>query len=233
MHSSHSLVEVRGVSKTYGRSANSIRVIDDISLTVNKGDFIAIIGPSGSGKTTLAHVIGGLISPSRGSVKIGEEVLRYQRDKIASRYRLEKIGFIFQNFGLIPYCTAEENCSLPLMVAGMSALERRKRATQSLQMVGLEKRSRARADTLSGGERQRVAIARALIMKPSLLIADEPTGSLDTKRGGEIMAILRKLHKSGLTIVMVTHDSAIAAGADRIVHILDGKIEKEVAGASN
>lgn len=232
MHNSYPLVEVRDVTKTYGRGMSSIAVLDGISLTVNKGDFMAIVGPSGSGKTTLAHVIGGLMSPSQGSVRIEGRSLKARRDTLLSRYRLEKVGFIFQNFGLIPYYTAEENCTLPLMIAGVASSERRKKAMQSLKIVGLEKRARARADTLSGGERQRVAIARALIMKPQILIADEPTGSLDTKRGNEIMTVLHKLHQNGITIVMVTHDPMVAARASRIVHILDGKIEKETAGAS-
>ena len=233
MHYSFPLIEVRDVKKRYGRGTGSIAVLDGISLTINEGDFIAIVGPSGSGKTTLAHVIGGLVSPSQGSIRIDGEALKSQRDKVVSQYRLGKIGFVFQNFGLIPYYTAEENCSLPLVVSGMAPSERRNKAVLSLQMVGLEKRAGARADTLSGGERQRVAIARALIMGPQILIADEPTGSLDTKRGGEIMAILRKLHKNGMTIIMVTHDPVVAAQASRIVHILDGKIEKEAAGANS
>lgn len=231
MHNSHPLVEVQDVSKRLGRGASSTVVLDTLSLAIYKGDFVAIVGPSGSGKTTLAHVIGGLISPSEGTVSIDGKPLKSQRDKALSRYRSEEIGFVFQNFGLIPYYSVEENCTLPLMVAGVPP-ERKERALRLLRAVGLEKKMKVRADTLSGGERQRVAIARALIMEPRILVADEPTGSLDTKRGNEIMAILRKLHKEGMTIVMVTHDQAIAAQATRVVHILDGKIEKEVAGAN-
>lgn len=233
MYNSPPLVEVQDISKIYGGGTNSVTVLDKISLAVNKSDFIAIVGPSGSGKTTLAHVLGGLVSPSQGVVRVDGRRLKSGRDKVLSRYRLQKIGFVFQNFGLIPYYTAKENCMLPLMVAGVSANQSRKRADQLLGMVGLEKKKQARADILSGGERQRVAIARALVMNPQILIADEPTGSLDTKRGKEVMAILQKLHNEGLTIVMVTHDQAIAACANRVIHILDGKIEKEVVSASN
>lgn len=231
MHNVRMLIDAKNVSKQYGRGVGGTMVLEGLSLTVYRGDFIAIVGPSGSGKTTLAHVLGGLITPSKGTVHLASQPAKLSDSRL-SQYRNEKVGFVFQNFSLIPYFTACENVALPLVVAGISPKERQQRAETLLKEVGLEERASTRADSLSGGERQRVAIARALIMEPEIIIADEPTGSLDSARGNEIIAILKQLHKSkGMTILMVTHDVSIARQADRIVHILDGKVTKEVLSA--
>lgn len=208
-------------------------VLQDMTLSVEKGEFLAIVGPSGSGKTTLAHLIGGLMTPSEGAVHFVDEKTVKQNDKNLSLCRNQRVGFVFQNFGLIPHYTVAENIALPLIVAGVSARARKKQIAALLESIGLEARVNARADTLSGGERQRVAIARALVMKPDIIIADEPTGSLDSVRGSEIMAILRKLHAEGVTILMVTHDHNIASQADRTITILDGRIEKEMTNANS
>lgn len=189
------------------------------------------MGPSGSGKTTLAHVVGSLLAPDDGKVMYaGENILR--GDKRLSLYRNKNIGFVFQNFSLIPHYTAAENIALPLVVAGVPARTRQKRAANLLKTMGLLEKKNVKAETLSGGERQRVAIARALVMNPAIIIADEPTGSLDSRRGGEIIAILQKLKTQGVAIVMVTHDQIIAQHADRVLHILDGAIDKEEIHAS-
>lgn len=223
----NTLVELRNVRKSFGRAV----VLNDVSLLVRKQEFLAIVGPSGSGKTTLAHVVGSLLAPDDGKVMYaGENILR--GDKRLSLYRNKNIGFVFQNFSLIPHYTAAENIALPLVVAGVPARTRQKRAANLLKTMGLLEKKNVKAETLSGGERQRVAIARALVMNPAIIIADEPTGSLDSRRGGEIIAILQKLKTQGVAIVMVTHDQIIAQHADRVLHILDGAIDKEEIHAS-
>jgi putative ABC transport system ATP-binding protein len=223
----NTLVELRNVRKSFGRAV----VLNDISLLVHKQEFLAIVGPSGSGKTTLAHVIGGLLTPDNGEVMYAGENIP-PGDKRLSLYRNEDVGFVFQNFSLIPHYTAVENIALPLVVAGVPAQKRQKRAVELLKTMGLLEKKNVKAETLSGGERQRIAIARALVMNPAIIIADEPTGSLDSRRGSEIIAILRKLKTQGVTIVMVTHDQIIAKHADRVLHILDGAIDKEEIHAS-
>lgn len=228
------LIHINHVSKRYHRGRETITAIHDVSLTINKGELLAIVGPSGSGKTTLTHIIGGLIRPSDGTVEIYGRPLSKRSDKALSRYRNEEVGFIFQNFSLLPYYSALENVTIPLVVAKVRSKKRKELARQYLQMVGLEKRMNQRADELSGGERQRVSIARALVNSPSIIIADEPTGSLDSVRGDEIITILQNLsHKKGITVLIVTHDEALAARADRIIHIRDGKIVKEQINANS
>lgn len=223
------LIQIDGISKKYHRGHETITAVHDVSLSISKGELLAIVGPSGSGKTTLTHIIGGLTRPSVGTIEVRGRSLRGRSDKALSEYRNAEVGFIFQNFSLLPYYSALENVMIPLIVAkNISPKKRRERATQYLRLVGLEKRMNQRADELSGGERQRVSIARALVNNPSIIIADEPTGSLDSVRGNEIMTILQNLsHKKGITVLMVTHDEVLAARADRIIHIHDGKITKE------
>jgi putative ABC transport system ATP-binding protein len=222
------LIQVEGVSKTYRRGHEAIAAVEQISLDIYKGELLAIVGPSGSGKTTLTHIIGGLITPDEGSVAIAGRTLKKRSDKDLSEYRNSKVGFVFQNFNLISHYTAIENVAIPLIVAKVAASERRRLTKQYLKLVGLEKRMNQRASELSGGERQRVSIARALVNKPQILITDEPTGSLDSVRGNEVMRILETLsHKQGITVLMVTHDEALAERADRIIHIRDGHIIKE------
>jgi len=222
------ILRVENIVKTYHRGRETITALDGISLDVFKGELLAIVGPSGSGKTTLSHVIGGLITPTSGSVKFRDLPATKPSDKQLSQYRNKNIGFVFQNFSLIPYYTALENVAMPLVVAKVSKQERHRKAETLLREIGLQHRVHQRADKLSGGERQRIAIARALVNNPQIIIADEPTGSLDSVRGNEIMKILETLsHKHGVTILMVTHDLALAERADRRITIRDGKIVEE------
>jgi len=216
------------VSKKYRRGHEIITALDDASLSIDKGELLAIVGPSGSGKTTLTHIIGGLTSPDSGDVVVDGHVLNKHSDKALSFYRNTQVGFIFQNFSLLPYYTAAENVMIPLVVANVTPSKRRELAIEYLKLVGLEKQANQRANQLSGGERQRVSIARALINHPQIIIADEPTGSLDSTRGNDIMHMLEVLVRShGVTILMVTHDEALARRADRIIHIRDGSIREE------
>jgi putative ABC transport system ATP-binding protein len=222
------VIQTTGVSKRYRQGRETITALSDATLSIYKGELVAIVGPSGSGKTTLAHLIGGLITPDKGSIAIQGVEVRKRSDKVLSRYRNEKIGFVFQNFGLIPYYTALENVVMPLVVRGMSSRVRQGRAEELLRLVGLGNRLHQRASQLSGGERQRVAIARAIITDPAIIIADEPTGSLDSVRGNEIMTMFEMLNrKKGITILMVTHDTQLASRASRVIHIRDGVIEKD------
>lgn len=222
------LIQVDGVSKRYSRGQEVITALSELSLNIQKGELLAIVGPSGSGKTTLSHIIGGLITPDSGTVTVAGHRLKMGSDKAISKYRNTQVGFIFQSFSLIPSYTAAENVMIPLIVANVTPRKRRQLANQYLALVGLENRADQRADKLSGGERQRVSIARALVNKPQIIIADEPTGNLDSARGNEIMKILEALsHQQGISVLMVTHDAALAKRADRIVHIRDGVIVKE------
>ena len=221
------LLKIEDVTKLYHRGQETITAIGHISLTVQRGELVAIVGPSGSGKTTLTQVIGGLITPDQGRVLVDGKVLKKQSDKELSAYRNQKIGFVFQNFNLIPYYTAVENVAVPLIIAGKRSEERHKLATRYLEIVGLGNKIHRRVNELSGGERQRVAIARALVNRPEILITDEPTGSLDSVRGQEIMSILEKLNaEQEMTILMVTHDLMLAKRAERIIHIQDGQLVK-------
>jgi putative ABC transport system ATP-binding protein len=222
------LIRVEKVAKKFHRGHETIAALNDVSLEVFRGELLAIVGPSGSGKTTLTHIIGGLSSPDSGSVSVAGRELKKQSDKALSHYRNNDVGFIFQSFSLISSYSALENVMIPLIVANIPSKERHTLAHKYLKLVGLEERVNQRAGELSGGERQRVAIARALVNSPKIIIADEPTGSLDSARGNEIMTILETLsHKHGLSVIMVTHDLALAARADRQIHIRDGRIEKE------
>jgi len=191
---------------------------------VQGGEFVAITGPSGSGKSTLANIIGGLDRPSEGSVVVDGADLSHTRDRALSDYRNHHIGFIFQSFNLQGSSTALENVMLPLIFARMKPAERKARATECLQAVGLGDRMKHKPSQLSGGQRQRVAIARALAVKPSIIIADEPTGNLDSARGEEIMKLLKDLNKQGMTLLMITHDMNLAREASRIITIHDGKL---------
>lgn len=220
-------IQLHDVSKTYKVGKERLHVLQSIDLTVPSGTLLAIMGPSGAGKTTLSHVIGGLIKPDSGSVIVDGKDLQTMRDATRSRYRNRHIGFVFQNFSLLPHYTALENVAVPLMVAGLSHRQQVKRANTYLTAVGLEQQVHQRADELSGGQRQRVAIARALATNPRVLIADEPTGSLDSARGHEIMDILASLARTkGITVLMVTHDQHLADRADQIVYLQDGKVVK-------
>lgn len=220
-----SAIQLRAVSKSYKVGRETLHAVRDASFDVAVGELVAIVGPSGSGKTTLTHMVGGLLKPDSGRITIGGTEVTGLSDRKLSTFRNKHIGFIFQNFSLLPGYSALENVCVPLIVAGLSPGERKRRALHYLSIVGLEQQTRQKAEELSGGQRQRVAIARALAMHPSIVIADEPTGSLDSARGHEIMNMLQHLaHKQDMTVVMVTHDVQLAAQADRHIRILDGNV---------
>jgi putative ABC transport system ATP-binding protein len=219
------LIELRNVTKTYELGGEKIFALDHVNLKIDKGDFIAIVGPSGSGKSTLANIIGGLDEPDEGEVLVDESNIAQVSDKELSKYRNKKIGFIFQSFNLQPTYTAMENVQIPLIFSGMSLGERKKRAYDCLKAVGLEDRVKHLPSQLSGGQRQRVCIARALANSPEVIIADEPTGNLDSKKGAEIVGLLKELNKNGITIIVITHDSTVAREAKKIIEIHDGRIK--------
>jgi putative ABC transport system ATP-binding protein len=220
------LIELKNVTKTYRLGDETLHALDDISLKVAPGEFIAITGPSGSGKSTLANIIGGLDHPDSGSVVVDGNELEHTRDGKLSVYRNQHIGFVFQSFNLQGTNTAMENVMLPLVFSHMKNKERKARAKECLEAVGLGDRLKHKPGQLSGGQRQRVAIARALAIKPSIIIADEPTGNLDSAKGQEIMKVLSGLNKQGITLLIITHDMDVAKLAHRVVDIHDGKINE-------
>ena len=224
-------VQCSGLKKTYTVGDEEVKALDDVSLTVGKGDFIAICGPSGSGKSTLANVIGGLDQPDHGSVMVDGIDLAQAKDKALSEYRNSHIGFVFQSFNLQAHESALENVISPLTIGGVGKKkERRERGMKALERVGLADRAQHKPTQLSGGQRQRVAIARALVNDPQLIIADEPTGNLDSSRGSDVINELKRLNAEGITLIIITHDASVAAQAKRIIEIRDGKIS-EKAGA--
>ncbi|GMK38227.1 peptide ABC transporter ATP-binding protein [Paenibacillus sp. CCS19] len=223
------LIEIEKLVKTYRMGQETVQVLRDVDLIVRRGEFLAIVGPSGSGKSTMMNIIGCLDIASSGSYKLdGVEVKGLSDNKLAN-IRNHKIGFIFQGFQLLPKLTAIENVELPLVYRGMSNKERRKKATEALRKVGLEDRMFHRPSELSGGQQQRVAIARALAGEPPMLLADEPTGALDTRTGQEVLALMEQLHQQGHTIVLITHDMEVAARAERVVRMKDGVLTEEHA----
>lgn len=218
------LVQLKNVFKIYSMGDSSIHALDDIDLRINRGEFISIIGSSGSGKSTLMHIASLLDNPSKGTVIFnGVNTTNFSETQLA-KIRNKEVGFVFQQFNLLPRTTALANVTLPLIYAGISRNERKKKAAQILTKVGLGDRLQNLSNQLSGGQRQRVAIARALVNEPSVIFADEPTGNLDTKSGKEIMQILQNLQKEGKTIIIVTHEAEIAAYTNRIITLSDGKI---------
>ena len=226
------ILNLQNIYKDYQQEKLVVPVLKDVSLTVEEGEYVAIMGPSGSGKTTLMNIIGCLDRPTSGTYELaGENVLKL-KDRELSDLRLKSIGFVFQSFQLMPRESAVENVALPLSYAGVRKKERRIRATKALERVGLGDRVNFRPTQLSGGQKQRVAIARAMVIHPKILLADEPTGALDSKSGEQIMELFDSLNEEGVTIVMITHDPRIAAKAKRIVRIIDGEIyEGEGDGA--
>jgi putative ABC transport system ATP-binding protein len=223
-----SIISTQNLSKIFGSGATTVTALDHVNLSVNPGEFVAIMGPSGCGKSTLLHLIGGLDRPSDGHVVIEGTSIAEMNDDRLTELRRRKIGFVFQFFNLIPVLNAVENAALPLTLDGVKPAEAQKKAAEWLARFGLADRMSSRPDQLSGGQQQRVAIARALAAEPSLILADEPTGNLDTRSGDEIAGLLRDVAKKyGRTVVMVTHDPRIAAYADRIVFLKDGKVVDE------
>jgi putative ABC transport system ATP-binding protein len=226
------LIETVDLWKTYVMGAEEIHALRGVSISIEPGEYVAIMGPSGSGKSTLMNLIGCLDTPSKGSYLLNGKQVSQMNDNELARIRNEEIGFVFQTFNLLPRATALHNVELPLVYAGVAAKDRQDRAKVALQKVELGERMTHRPNELSGGQRQRVAIARALVNNPSILLADEPTGNLDSKTGAEIMQLFERLHKAGNTIVLVTHEPDVAAFAYRAIHIRDGQVENDVKRAA-
>ena len=226
------LIETVDLWKTYVMGTEEIHALRGVSIQIESGEYVAIMGPSGSGKSTLMNLIGCLDTPSKGSYLLNNKRVNQMNDNELARIRNEEIGFVFQTFNLLPRATALHNVELPLVYAGVAAKNRIERATLALHTVELADRKTHRPNELSGGQRQRVAIARALVNNPSILLADEPTGNLDSKTGLEIMGVFEKLHKAGNTIILVTHEADVAAFAYRTIQIRDGQVENDVRRAA-
>jgi putative ABC transport system ATP-binding protein len=227
-----SLIETVDLWKTYQMGAEEVHALQGVSIQIERGEYVAIMGPSGSGKSTLMNLIGCLDTPTKGSYLLNGKQVSLMNDDELARIRNEEIGFVFQTFNLLPRATALHNVELPLIYAGVSGRDRSDRANQALEKVELSNRKTHRPNELSGGQRQRVAIARALVNNPSILLADEPTGNLDSKTGVEIMSLFARLHEAANTIVLVTHEADVAAHAHRAIHIRDGQVEKDVTRAA-
>lgn len=221
------LIEIRDMCKIYNPGENEVRALDNVSLTINRGEFVAIIGQSGSGKSTLMNMLGCLDVPTSGTYILDGKDVSTLTDDEQSDIRNKEIGFIFQGFNLIANLTAIENVELPLIYRGVGQKERRELALKALKIVGLENRGTHRPAEMSGGQQQRVAIARAIAQAPPIILADEPTGNLDSGSTKEIMDILRRLHEEGRTVILITHDNEIAASAKRNIRIRDGKIVED------
>ena len=222
------LIRVVDMCKIYNPGENEVRALDHVNLEIFQGEFVAIIGQSGSGKSTFMNMLGCLDVPTSGKYFLNGTDVSTMADNDLSEIRNREIGFIFQGFNLIPNLTAEENVELPLIYRGIDRKTRRKLALVSLHMVGLDKRVSHKPNEMTGGQQQRVAIARAIAAKPPVILADEPTGNLDSASSKEILAILKDMHRNGRTIILITHDNGIAAQAKRVVRIMDGKIESDV-----
>ncbi len=221
------MLELRDIVKTYRMGGEDLNVLKKVSVKVGDGEFVAIMGPSGSGKSTLMNIIGLLDVPSSGEYRLdGVPVEKLSGDE-QSEFRGKKVGFVFQGYNLIPRLSAIEQVMLPLAYQGVGRFERRKRAEAALERVGLSDKKDNKPNELSGGQQQRVAIARAIVGNPSIILADEPTGALDSKTGSEILDIFESVHKEGKTIVLITHESEIAARAKRVIHVKDGRIESD------
>ena len=218
------IITTRGLTKVYGENGNAVHALRGIDLDVERGEFVALVGPSGSGKSTLMAILGCLDTPSAGTYALGGEQVEKLTGAELAAIRNEKVGFVFQQYNLLPKATISRNVELPMLYAGVGRKERRQRAQELLEKVGLGDRSSALPAQLSGGQRQRVAIARALANRPALLLADEPTGALDSQTGGEVLALFRELYSQGNTVILVTHDPAIAALANRRVELHDGRV---------
>jgi len=223
------VVRTVGLARRYKMGDTFVDALRGVDLEIARGEFVALVGPSGSGKSTVLNLIGGLDRPSEGEIWIDGAELSASDEKALTRHRRRHVGFVFQSFNLLPRLTAEENVALPLIFGGVAENERRARARELLERVGLAERLTHRPTQLSGGEQQRVAIARALVGQPALLLADEPTGNLDTTTGVEIMRLLKELNQEhGLTLLVVTHDPEVAAFADRVVRLRDGQVDQRI-----
>ncbi len=222
------LIQIENIEKTYDMGATKVNALRGVSLSIEKNDYLSIMGPSGSGKSTLMNILGCLDTPTSGTYLFHGDPIQTMDDDQLAVIRNREIGFVFQTFNLLPRTNALHNVELPLIYNGTPPRDRRKRALESLEAVGLADRAHHRPSEMSGGERQRVAIARALVNSPSLILADEPTGNLDSKTGEEIMRLFDAIHQQGNTIIMVTHEQYIADYSQRTIHLRDGRIEREV-----
>ena len=221
------IIDLRDIYKDYNQGNMPVPVLKDVCLQVEEGEYVAIMGPSGSGKTTLMNIVGLLDTPTKGEYYLDEKAVTNLKEKDLSKLRLNTIGFVFQNFQLMQRESALDNVSLPLIYAGLKKRERHEKAMAALEKVGLADRASFKPTQLSGGQKQRVAIARAMVNSPKLLLADEPTGALDSKSGKQIMELFRQLNDEGVTVVMITHDRKVAEQADRIVYIIDGELSND------
>lgn len=220
------ILKMTGLSKSYFMGGGELRALDNVNLVINEGEFVSVLGPSGSGKSTFMNIVGCLDEPTEGEYVLAGKVVSHLSEKELARIRNKEIGFIFQNFQLLPRLSALQNVELPMVYAGVPASERRKRAIAMLERVGLGDKLPNLPTQLSGGQQQRVAIARSVVTEPSILLADEPTGALDQKTGHQIMELFKELNKEGRTIVMITHDKNIANNGNRILNIIDGHISE-------
>lgn len=221
------LLVTSSIIKDYPMGKVKVRALDGIDMVIKKGDFVSIMGPSGSGKSTLMHILGCLDTPTSGDYYLdGERISVLSKSRLAT-IRNQKVGFVFQTFNLLPHLNIQKNVEIPLIYAGVKSQERVKRSVTVLEQLGLGDRLKHRPSELSGGQRQRVAIARALVTRPAIILADEPTGNLDSTSGNDILNIIKELHEMGNTIIIVTHDNNIATRANRILKIIDGKLEKD------
>ncbi|HXZ69015.1 MAG TPA: ABC transporter ATP-binding protein [Alphaproteobacteria bacterium] len=225
------MIELKNVRKFYRTSDMETAALNDVSLTISKGEFVAVMGPSGCGKSTLLNIVGMIDSPSSGEYRFGDEELGGRSEEALAQFRKRNVGFIFQNFNLIDDLIVSENVELPLLYLGMPKAQRKMRVREVLELVDLLPRKNHRPSQLSGGQQQRVAVARAVVADPKLILADEPTGNLDTKNGEEVMGMLETLNEQGTTILMVTHSPSHGARAHRIVNMLDGRIVPSAAQA--
>lgn len=221
------IIAIQSVSKIYHLGETVVKALDDVSLSIYENDYISIMGPSGSGKSTLMNIIGCLDVPTKGDYKFNSELISEMNDNQLANIRNEKIGFVFQTFNLLPKLNAMQNVEVPLIYSSLGKKDRTERVEEALSVVGLQDRMTHKPNELSGGQRQRVAIARALVNKPSIILADEPTGNLDSKSGNDILKFFSKLHKTGNTIIMVTHEESVAKLSKRRIDIFDGKIARD------
>jgi putative ABC transport system ATP-binding protein len=226
------MIELAHIRRTFQVGEQTVKALDDISLSIARGEYVSVMGPSGSGKSTLLNVIALLDQPSEGRYLLNDHPVTQLSDDELAKVRRENIGFVFQFFHLIPRLTAAENIEMPLILAGVASKERKQRVAKALAEVGLENRAHHKPDQLSGGQLQRVAIARAMIMKPEILLADEPTGNLDSQSGKEIIELLESLNHQGVTLMIITHDPSIGGRAARKIRIVDGKIVNAADSAS-
>lgn len=221
------IIEIQSVSKIYNLGQTVVKALDNVSLSIYENDYISIMGPSGSGKSTLMNIIGCLDVPTKGDYKFNSELISEMNDNQLANIRNQKIGFVFQTFNLLPKLNAMQNVEVPLIYSSLGKKDRTERVEEALSIVGLQDRMTHKPNELSGGQRQRVAIARALVNKPSIILADEPTGNLDSKSGNDILKFFSKLHKAGNTIIMVTHEESVAKLSKRRIDIFDGKIARD------